>query len=86
MEELLKRGRAHFPECPRKVLEAAARQVSADREAIAGRGLYPPGGAEYLDLLRALDRLASVEAEQIELLERIGGFALDKHPPEQDLR
>ena len=80
---LVARGRAHFTEADDGVLEAAARIVATDREKVAARGLLPPGGAEYLDLLRAACALAPGDgARQLELLKRIARFALDKHPAE----
>lgn len=80
---LVERGKAHFPACSPQVLEEAARLLAQDREAVAERGLCPPGGAEYLDLLRVLEGSApSAEARQLELLARVGRFALQKHPAE----
>jgi len=87
-EELIKRlklrGRAHFERCSEEVLDKAASLLVKHREEVAERGLCPPGGAEYLDLLRALDDLAEDGAEeQLALLERLGQFALSKHPAER---
>jgi MoxR-like ATPase len=93
---LSERGRAHFPNAaaPLKdsnsgpaplsdaVLKRAAELLAEDREAVRGRGLTPPGQAEYLDLLRALSELARGEEAQRGLLEQISGFALRKHPEE----
>ena len=80
---LMRRGQAHFPGCSEAVLKEAAERVAADRAEVAHRGLFPPGGAEYLDLLRALVELGNGdEARQKELLERIARFTLDKHPTE----
>lgn len=81
--ELLRRGRPHFPGLAETVLRKAAERIAGDRKAVAGRGLYPPGGAEYLDLLLALDTLARERGDDPEaLLERLGRFVLDKHPAE----
>lgn len=82
IQELVRRGRAHFPQCAGQVLEDAAAMVAEDREKVSSQGLYPPGGAEYLDLLRALTRLSQDESAQKELLQRLGRFVLDKHPEE----
>ncbi len=80
---LVRRGRAHFPEAPDRVLAAAAGMVAEDRARVSAQGLFPPGGAEYLDLVRALGELApGDEDRQLDLLARIGRFALDKHPAE----
>ncbi|MEW6218737.1 MAG: AAA family ATPase [Thermodesulfobacteriota bacterium] len=77
---LLARGKDHFGQridC--EVLEQAAQQLWTDRQQARNLGLSPPGQAEYLDLLRALDRLAHADAAgQKDLLVRIQGFALRK--------
>jgi len=63
-----------------QVLEEAARQLYKDRQAAETLGLTMPGQAEYLDILRVLDELASTETErQLELLHEIKDFALKKH-------
>lgn len=78
---LVNRGRAHFSDCATSVLEKAADLLLSDREAVGRRGLSPPGQAEYLDLIRALEKLRPRdEPGQQELLERIRPFALEKHP------
>ena len=80
---LVKRGRAHFAKAQNDLLEAAAEMVAADREVVAARGICPPGGAEYLDLLRAvLRQWPDAPSRQIAALERIREFALRKHPEE----
>lgn len=77
------RGRAHFgEELSEKVLHDAADMLADDRATCLQRGVSPPGGAEYLDLLRAVRQLAEDDKERLELLGRIGKFALEKHPPE----
>lgn len=79
------RGKAHFQRAPRKLLELAAEMVADDREVVASRGLCPPGGAEYLDLLRAVwDRWPRDTGRQIEGLERIRTFVLRKHPRDSE--
>jgi MoxR-like ATPase len=79
---LVERGRAHFPQgkVSQIVLEKAASQLAQDREELQNRRLPPPGQAEYLDLVRAVARPGSTEAEQIALLDRIGIYILQKHP------
>ncbi len=82
MEWLKRRGRAHFAddELSNKVLARAAKMLAQDRERLLRQGLTPPGAAEYLDLLRAVARSERTAEEQLELLERVGEFALRKHP------
>jgi MoxR-like ATPase len=83
IEALVARGRAHFDGLAAAVFQAAAEMVADDREEVARRGLCPPGGAEYLDLLRAVGELAPRNAkEQRAILDRIRGYALRKHPDE----
>jgi MoxR-like ATPase len=80
---LMERGRVHFTpkQCDDKVLKMAAEQLSSDRQVAQRRNLHAPGQAEYLDLIRALVRLADGDVgKQEELLKRIGQFALQKHP------
>jgi MoxR-like ATPase len=75
-------GRAHFAKASQDLLEKAADLLIIDRRAVAGRGLNPPGGAEYLDLLRAVLNQVDDPAGQKALLDVIAGFALRKHPQE----
>ncbi len=79
---LLRRGRAHFAadEIADNVLEAAADMLIEDRKAAKARHLPPPGGAEFLDLLRALFHLEKSAAAQLKLLTDLRDFALRKHP------
>lgn len=79
---LLDRGRAHFDEAEADddLLKEAARLLMEDRAEIAARGLAPPGGAEYLDLLRAVVHLEDDMAARKNLLETVGKFTLKKHP------
>ena len=82
---LVARGRAHFAAVDEDVLRAAAEMVAEDRAEVVRRGLCPPGGAEYLDLLRAVaTRFPGKSKEQNAALERIRGFALHKHPEVPD--
>ncbi len=77
---LLQRGRAHFPQADEGVLKETARQVAEDRGLAREKQWQPlPGQAEYLDLLRALQKLAPADAKrQGDLLTEIAGFALKK--------
>jgi MoxR-like ATPase len=80
---LVDRGRAHFAKLDADVLEKAAGMVADDRAEVARRGVCPPGGAEYLDLLRAVAvRFAGDPDKQRAALDRIRSFALRKHPTE----
>lgn len=83
-EWLIKRGRAHFADrIEDSVMARAAELLWADRQAMLREGLAPPGGAEYLDLLRILDERAKEDTErQLKLLDVVGGFVLRKHPLE----
>jgi MoxR-like ATPase len=80
---LVERGRAHFPKVTQPVLAKAASQLAQDRKELQDRRLPPPGQAEYLDLVRAVARPDSTEAQQIALLDRIGIYILQKHPREK---
>jgi MoxR-like ATPase len=82
IEWLKRRGRAHFKaeELGDSVLAQAAKMLARDRERLSSQGLPPPGAAEYLDLLRAVARSQRPAEEHLKLLERIGEFALRKHP------
>ena len=78
---LVKRGRAHFGgDVSKEVLEEAARQLRKDRITAEKEHLRPlPGQAEYIDLLRALWRLApNDEHEQLKKLKQISCFILKK--------
>ena len=77
---LLERARAHFPRVNEKLIQRAAQMLIDDREIARKENHYPlPGQAEYLDLLRAVRRLAPNNAKaQAELLEELGDFALKK--------
>jgi len=83
------RGRQHHPASHDTVRCVAAEQLWQDRERARELGLTPPGQAEYLDILRALERMTADRrgpervAAQLDLFERIAGFALDKSPSAQ---
>ena len=94
IQALMARGAAHFSECSEQVLRRAAEMLVEDRELISARRLSPPGGAEYLDLLRAVIEMvgdsevaARLHADDddgrlMELLGRVGRYTLQKHPEE----
>lgn len=82
-EHLCARGEAHFgASCAEAVRREAARLLMDDRETAREQGLVAPGQAEYLDLLRALTRLAVDEGGQLAALKEIAAFALRKQLPE----
>ena len=67
------------------ILAMVAKQTLADRHQAKQLGVMPPGVAEFLDLLRALDELAKDdEAQQKALLKEIAPFALQKYPGMQE--
>jgi len=73
---LVERGELHFGErIDQPVYEQAANQLLEDRIA-ALHGRYPPGLAEYIDLLRALSSVD--KSEQADLLSQISEYALKK--------
>lgn len=86
---LCKRGREHFPNAicsvkfDDKVLINAATQLYADRQQAYKLGVTPPGQAEYLDILRALAKLASTKKGHLKALAQIQDFALKKFPKMQ---
>lgn len=77
---LVERGQAHFPDVSDEVLKEAARQLHSDRRQAEKDHLRPlPGQAEYLDLLRAVSRLAPDDKdEQLKKLKQISLFVLKK--------
>ncbi|WAS96398.1 AAA family ATPase [Nannocystis punicea] len=80
IEQLVARGRTHFRRAlDESLLVEAAEMVFDDRKAARERGLPPPGQAEYLDLLRAVQRLGVSTDDRSALLRSIRRFALRKH-------
>lgn len=81
---LMRRGRAHFTpqELTDGVIEETASMLMEDRQAARRRNLSPPGGAEFLDLLRALVHLEEEPDGQLKLLSQLREFTLRKHPEE----
>jgi MoxR-like ATPase len=80
VDRLLPRGQAHFPDLDVTLLEEAALLVAEDRRRLRDRQLYAPGGAEYLDLLRAVRDLAQQLGEEPRaILTRVRRFVLDKN-------
>ncbi len=80
-EWLVRLGAAHFKKrLPKKVLEEAAQMTLEDREASLRLDLHPPGGAEYLDLLKVIAARKPKAKEASELLAIARRFLLRKHP------
>ena len=77
---LVQRGKAHHEACDETVLRKAAELLAEDREDVESTGRVPPGQAEFLDLLRAVTEQCEDAEDQLQLLEEIRRFALQKHP------
>lgn len=77
---LVKRGMIHFSRnCSEEVMRVAAGLLVNDRKEAIEQGLPRPGQAEYLDMLRAVSRMAADnETRQRELLGKIRAFTLHK--------
>lgn len=72
---LIHRAKAHFPDADDEVLLAAAEQLVKDRAAV--KHGFPPGQAEYLDLIRALvNRAKGDKARQLAIIETIAPYVL----------
>jgi MoxR-like ATPase len=80
IDELMKRGRAHFKECSDGILRSAAEMLADDRVSAEKMRVTPPGLGEYIEILRAVTKLAMKEPEQRKLLVRLREFAFVKHP------
>ena len=86
VEYLVERGQPHFSDldaADETLLADAADLVFVDRGKVQAQGLVPPGLAEYLDLLRAMDefRQRGRDLEQLRtLMDSMKGFVLNKHP------
>lgn len=87
---LAKRGRAQLPEMRpsakgQDVFDAVGRVVAKARQEMEREDLLRPGVAEYIDLLRVLHEQRPGDAEgQLELLELVKDFALNKHLRERE--
>lgn len=78
---LVKRGRLHGGEWAAdngELLGQAADLLMEDRLAAQSAGVYAPGPAEYLDLLRALERVGGDDPAG--LLDRLRAFVFQKQP------
>jgi MoxR-like ATPase len=84
-------GGLHFPALKPGLLEEAARQLAHDRRTARETGQPRPGQAEYLDLLRVLDRLAAEGSDPERWLRRVAPYTFQKgsdlkqsHPDDED--
>lgn len=78
LEFLCKRGEVHFgTRCSPEVRQRAAELLLEDRNAVEA-GQPRPGQAEYLDLLRAITKMADSEDKQLELLATLRRFVYRK--------
>ena len=81
LDFLCKRGEVHFGmRCTDAVRRKAGELLLKDRKDAGVQGLPAPGQAEYLDLLRAVCRLAADAQEQQDLLDKISQFVFKKAP------
>lgn len=79
---LIARGQAHFPDADEALLRRAAGLLIRDRKSAQREHWLPlPGQAEYLDLVRAVIKLAKEGARSPEaILDEVAGYVLLKHP------
>ena len=93
-EWLVRRGRAHFAAAEGGIEErisdsiivTAAKRLVEDRSNAEQAGLPPPGLAEFIDLLSALDKLAPRNtATQEHWMKRLSAYAFIKHRPVEGL-
>ncbi|MBL8300177.1 MAG: MoxR family ATPase [Rhodanobacteraceae bacterium] len=78
---LLRRGRLHrgaWAKANEAVLEQAADMLLDDRRDAQAAGIYTPGLAEYLDLLRALEQVGGSDPGA--MLQRLRAFTYQKQP------
>ncbi len=76
-ELLVQRGQRHFPKISEDLLHEAANLLIEDRRAAT---TPKPGQAEFLDLLRAVQRLVEQNVDTAEnLLKKVAGYTLKKH-------
>lgn len=81
---LLERGQVQFPTMQSYVLDEAARLTWIERQGTPAAAVHRPGLAEFLDLLRGLQRLAPVDyVQQLRWLARLAPYALLKAGQDQ---
>ena len=80
-QHLVQRGRAHFQGMSTDLLERVAEMLVEERKEARARHIRPlPGQAEYLDLLRAVDRLSVARSlDPAAVLDEVSGFVLKKN-------
>lgn len=80
------RGKAHFPDLDNAVLKKATEILAKDRSTAIARKLQPkPGQAEYLDLLRAVNKnQPKNNKKQLELLDQVANYIMRKPFEMQD--
>lgn len=82
VQHLVQRAQLHFAEFAARpgvgqVLQDAAAMLLEDRSQAKDAGIYAPGPAEYLDLIRALQGVGGDPADQ---LKRLRAFTYAKQP------
>jgi MoxR-like ATPase len=88
VKTLVARGKVHHPgladaDHGDRLFHEVAEMLADDRAVFVDKGLAPPGLAEYIDVLHALEELGGTYEERRALLDRIKGFAFEKHPKEE---
>lgn len=91
IRHLVELGSLHSSELGPSILAQAARQLAHDRRSAGDSGQPMPGQAEYLDLLRVLNRLTANGKDPEQWLKRISPFTFQKgadvvqsHPDDED--
>ena len=81
---LLRLAKAHFPDLETALFEEAAMLLLEDREQCLRDDVHPPGGAEFLDLLRAIAEQNPKTPEDATALMAIARqFLLRKRPRDE---
>lgn len=84
IDKLVERGKLHFKQrCHADVYLQAAEQIWNDRQQAEIQGVTPSGQAEYIDILRVLANLQADVDKQMDLLAKVGRYALRKYPSEK---
>lgn len=85
VDHLCHRGSLHFPDLDNDLCIQAARQLVNDRKAAKETGQPIRGQAEYLDLLRVLDRLRREGQKPETWLSRIQAYTFQKGPESRQI-
>lgn len=76
---MTQRGKSHFESMDEGVLKKAAEILARDRSDAIAKKLQPkPGQAEYLDLLRAVERNESEADKQLAILDTVANYIVRK--------